>query len=604
MAYSEADIRRVVEATDLVALVGESVALKRVGRRYAGLCPFHAENTPSFSVNGPDGVYYCFGCHAKGDAITFVREHQRVGFAEAVELLAARAGIRLEVVEMQREVRDSRQRLYRAYDLMCQQYREDLDDPARGGRGRGYLLERGISLEAMKTFQLGYAHPSRSPQLQRLGLSSKEWVDGGLGYVAESGECVDHMRGRVIFPIRDGSGRVVAFGGRILPEELERLAGKAAKYKNSGDSPIYHKRRILFNLDKARSEIVKLDSVVVCEGYTDVIGLWQIGVRHVVATCGTAFSEEHLDVLRRFTRNVILMFDADKAGQNAAERLWEFEERYGMQLSVAVLEDGMDPADAARMNPEGVAEALKKVVPMTRFRLQRLVESQHTDTPEGRAATARAAIELIGRHPNPLVRSEYLAWIADVTGYSVGELWGQLRPRGRPRKGTPAQTVAESDRPSLEALRLLVHEPEEVGEVVVRELFRDPVHQRMAAMLAGVGSKPKGREKIDASGDEEVKELYYRLANNPSEMEGIDVVATLVIREAGYELGRTVREIKLKGAAGGFAEVAGNVSKVKLQLQALSADRSNLDICGQLISWLVERRQAALVVPIESGAGN
>ena len=156
-----------------------------------------------------------------------------------------------------------------------------------------------------------------------------------------------------------------------------------------------------------------------------------------MATCGTAFSEEHLDVLRRFTRNVVLMFDADKAGQNAAERLWEFEERYGMQLSVAVLEEGMDPADAARKDPEMVTAALAEVIPMTRFRLNRLVASHRTDSPEGRAAAAKAAVELIGRHPNPLVRSEYLAWIADVTGYAVGELWRQVRHREQPRGGGP-----------------------------------------------------------------------------------------------------------------------------------------------------------------------
>ena len=602
MAYSEADIRRVVETTDLVALVGESVALKRVGRRYSGLCPFHSENTPSFSVNGHDGVYYCFGCHAKGDAITFIRELHRVGFAEAVETLAARAGIQLEVVEVQREVRDSRQRLYAAYDLMCRRYRENLDDPARGVRGREYLLERGISLEAMKAFQIGYAHPSQSVQLQRLGLSSKEWEEGGLGYVAESGECGDHMRGRVIFPIRDSSGRVVAFGGRILPEELERLSGKAPKYKNSGDSPIYHKRRVLYNLDRARSEIVKLDSAVVCEGYTDVIGLWQMGVRNAVATCGTAFSEEHLDVLRRFTRNVVLMFDADKAGQNAAERLWEFEERYGMQLSVAVLEEGMDPADAARKDPEMVTAALAEVIPMTRFRLNRLVASHRTDSPEGRAAAAKAAVELIGRHPNPLVRSEYLAWIADVTGYAVGELWRQVRHREQPRGGGPVARASEGDRPSLEALRLLVHDPDEVGEVVVRELFRDPVNLRLAAILSGAGGKKKARELVDASGDEEVRELYYRLANAPSEMEGVDVVTTLVIREAGYELDRTVREIKLRGATGDLAELAGGISRIKLQLQELSSDRSNMEVLGQLISWLVERRRVVAGVSLDSGA--
>jgi DNA primase len=395
VGYSELDIRRVLDATDIVALVGSTVALKRVGRRYVGLCPFHQEHTGSFSVNGEDGVYYCFGCHAKGDAITFVRETQGVDFVEALEYLADRAHVVIEATQSAPADRNLKTRLYNGYERLAQWYQAQLLDPLRGEDARTYLSERGIGAEAIRAFGLGLSPSRVQLPIARLGIEPDDWEEGGFGYRDQHGSLVDHMRARITFPIRDTTGRVVGFGGRILPQELERLDGKAAKYKNSSESPIYRKRRTLYNLDRARSAIVDRGVVIVCEGYTDVIALDGIGIANVIATCGTAFSEEHLDVVRRFARRIILFFDADAAGQSATERLWAEEESRGVIFDVATLPDGLDPADAALRDPELVHEALRRAIPIMRFRLERLLGRGDLGSVEDRSRVAREALAFL-----------------------------------------------------------------------------------------------------------------------------------------------------------------------------------------------------------------
>ena len=286
-------------ATDIVALISEHSLLKKVGRRWSGLCPFHTEKTPSFSVNAEEGFYYCFGCQQSGDAITFVRAMDRLDFVEAVRFLADRAGITLH--EDQEAGRDHKRRseLLQAMERAVEWYHERLLRSPDAGPARDYLRSRGYDGDVVRQFRLGWAPDDWDALAQALKLPDKVMSDSGLGFVNRRGRVQDFFRGRILFPICDPTGRPVALGGRILPPS----AGQAPpdrpepKYKNSQESPIYSKRRTLYALNWAKKGIVAQGEVVVCEGYTDVIGCFQAGAPWAVATCGTALAEEHFTLL-------------------------------------------------------------------------------------------------------------------------------------------------------------------------------------------------------------------------------------------------------------------------------------------------------------------
>lgn len=315
MAIADADVRRVRDATDLVALVSETVALRRVGRRWVGLCPFHDERSPSFSVNPELGVYYCFGCHARGDAITFVREVQGLDFTEAVEQLARRAGLRIEHEAAGEPRASTRREALTVLEAQTTWYADQLAGPA-GERAREYLAARGISEDQIAKFRIGYAPPSRAASLAELGASAAIALEVGIRVRGQDGSLHDPMSGRIVFPIREVAGQVIAFGGRVVPPARDGVP----KYRNTQDTAYYHKRQVLYNLDRARSTFLRERRALVCEGYTDVIALDAAGVA-AVATCGTALTDDHLRILRRFAPQVVVLFDGDDAGQRAAEQV-------------------------------------------------------------------------------------------------------------------------------------------------------------------------------------------------------------------------------------------------------------------------------------------
>ncbi len=350
MGIPDEDIARVRAATDIVALIGEHAALKRQGRRWVGLCPFHGEKTPSFSVNAEDGFYYCFGCQAKGDAISFVRAMEHLDFVDAVRRLADRAGV--TITEDAEAGRDAHRRkaLMAAMEAAVEWYHQRLLTGADGGLARDYLRSRGYDSEVVRRFRLGWAPDEWDALSAALSLDGDLAEGTGLGFTNRRGRLQDAFRARVIFPICDPSGRPVALGGRVLPG-----AGDPAKYKNSRETPIYSKSRVLYGLNWAKDDVIRSGEVVVCEGYTDVIGFFEAGVPRAVATCGTALADDHFRLLRNFAKRVVLAYDADGAGQAAATRFYEWERRHEVDVAVADLPAGADPADLARRDPGGVA---------------------------------------------------------------------------------------------------------------------------------------------------------------------------------------------------------------------------------------------------------
>lgn len=626
-------------ATDLVALAGEHVALRRQGRRWVGRCPFHDDRTPSFSVNAEEGLYYCFGCQASGDAITFVRAVEHLDFVPAVERLADRAGIPLTPADGAEAERHSRRsRLLEAMEAAVAWYHQRLLTHEDAGPARDYLRSRGYDGATVRRFQLGWAPDGWDVLAQALKLPGDLLAESGLGFVNRLGRRQDAFRARIIFPIFDPGGRAVGLGGRILPPGPGRAgaplvaagaapaagvapapeAGQAPaegpgirgptgplrtgragwaepKYKNSQETAIYAKRRVLYGLNWAKTDVVATGEVVVCEGYTDVIGLFQAGVPRAVATCGTALAEEHFKLLRNFARRVVLAYDADSAGQAAAERFYEWERRHDLDIAVADLPGGTDPAELARGHPEALREAIGAARSFLAFRVGRVLEGSDLSTVEGRAKGAEAALAAVAEHPSPLVRDQYVMEVASRCRADPDQVRSLLtrllrRPGGGPPAPHPAPPGRQpgisgptaAGRPGLEGLRLAVHRPAEVADRLEEVLFEDPVQRAAFRALAASATLHQAITEAEP----EVAGLLTRLAVEQTEVDADDVIRQLVRASAE----RALTELQAGARAGeeSFAELAARVAWLRLGIEALTDPQASPDVTASLLTWLVE----------------
>ena len=577
MGIVEEDVARVRAATDFVQVASEHLALKRVGRRWVGLCPFHAEKTASFSVNAELGLYHCFGCQAKGDVITFVREVEHLDFVEAVERLASRAGIQLRYDEAREgKDRQRRSRLLDAMEAAVEWYHQRLLTSADAAPARGYLRSRGYDGDVVRAFRLGWAPSDWDALARALRLPDDVLRDTGLGIVNRRGRQQDNFRGRVMFPIFDAAGKAVAFGGRVLPGD------DGPKYKNSPETPIYSKSRTLYGLNWAKGEVVSSGEVVVCEGYTDVIGLAGVGVHRAVATCGTALADEHFRMLKNFARRIVLAYDADAAGQAAAERFYEWERRYEVDLFVAALPPGSDPGELARQDPEGLRDAVSGAKPFLGFRVDRVLAKGDFQTSHGRARVAEAAMEVIAEHPNELVRDQYLM---DVSGYCrVDSDWllglaGRRAGRGAgaPRRAAPAAPRRPPGGPELEALLLAVHRRDDVVGRLHPVLFSD---ERNAAVYEAVAAAASVHDAIAAS-DPGTADLLQRLAVEEVTADVDDVLSQLLRR--GVARAVATLEADARVAPEQALAVSAAIGWLKVTVE----DLPDPDAADRLVDWLV-----------------
>ena len=344
-AFSSESIERVRDAVDIAEVLAPYTELKRAGQRLQGLCPFHDERTPSFSVNPQDKLYYCFGCGEKGDVFTFLQEKEGLPFAEAVETLAERFGVEVEREQEDprlEEARKRRARLAELLDRTAAYYTKYLWESDEAEKAREYLLGRGLSEESLREFGVGFA-PNRWDTIvmrgQQGGFSQAELTAAGLVKKGQKGGWMDHFRARIMFPISDGRGRMQGFGGRATRKE------QRAKYVNSPDGELFHKSRTLYAIEKARGAMAKKGRAVVVEGYTDVIAAHQAGVEETVAVMGTAITPDQVKLLAAHTGEVVLALDADRAGREAMLRAQGVAAGKKVRLRVAAMPEGEDPAD-------------------------------------------------------------------------------------------------------------------------------------------------------------------------------------------------------------------------------------------------------------------
>ncbi|MEU7960022.1 MULTISPECIES: DNA primase [Micromonospora] len=509
------DIALVRERTSIAEVISDTVTLKSAGGgNLKGLCPFHDEKSPSFNVSPARNVFYCFGCGVGGDAIKFLMDAEHLTFVESVERLADRAGIQLRYVEgdqaapRARPQQGQKQRLVAAHAAAVEFYQAQLT--TAGARpAREFLARRGFDRAAAQRYGCGFAPDAwdlLTKHLRQQGFSHDELVTGGLSRPSRSGTLIDRFRRRLMWPIRDIAGDVIGFGARKLFDDDD-----GPKYLNTPETPIYKKSHVLYGIDQAKREIAKQGRVVVVEGYTDVMACHLAGVPTAVATCGTAFGADHIGVLRRLLLDtdavageVIFTFDGDAAGQKAALRAFEDDQRFVGRTFIAVSPDNMDPCDLRLAKGDlAIRDLVARREPLVDFALRHVINRYDLDTVDGRVEAMRRAAPLVAKIKDLEKRPEYVRKLAGDLGMEIepvqravlaaahapGEREATAPPRGRTRPAAPAVDSPES-MVEREALKLALQEPVLAGpmfDAVEAAEYRHPVHVAVRTAIAAAG---------------------------------------------------------------------------------------------------------------------
>ncbi|MFP4250527.1 MAG: DNA primase [Armatimonadota bacterium] len=403
---------------DIVEVIGEHVRLEKSGQRFKGLCPFHQEKTPSFNVDPERGFYHCFGCGEGGDIFSFVMKRDGLNFPEALRELARRAGVQIEDNPLATEKRRRRELLERANVIARDHFRQNLFEHPGAEAARRYIAGRGFSRAMIDRFELGFALDAWDDLLNTLaaeGINATVAEEAGLVKTSDRGGHYDTFRNRIIFPITDTTGRVIGFGGRTMDPE------NPAKYLNSPETPLFHKRRAVYALDVARDAVSATKRALIVEGYTDVVSLHQAGIENVVAGLGTALTTQQLELLGRYADEVVLVYDSDAAGARAALNNLEIVEGAEIAASLIVLPENTDPDEFVQENgPDAFRELLEDRISPIEYQL-RMIFAEHADRgPDGAANAAREAVDILLRVDDWPRRDEFISRAADM--------WGQGDP--------------------------------------------------------------------------------------------------------------------------------------------------------------------------------
>jgi DNA primase len=590
------DVALVRERTNIADVVAEYVTLKPAGGgNLKGLCPFHDEKTPSFHVAGTKGVYHCYGCGAGGDTIRFLMDLEHLSFVETVERLAVKAGIQLQYAEAgpaPTRPQGQRQRLVAANQAATDFYTDQLAS-AGAQAARQYLAERGFDRQAAQEYGCGFAPEgwdALTRHLQQKGFTRQELETAGLAKPARSGSLIDRFRRRLTWPIRDLTGEVIGFGARKLFEDDD-----GPKYLNTPETPLYKKSHVLYGIEKAKREIAKQGRAVIVEGYTDVMACHLAGVPTAVATCGTAFGEDHITVLRRLLMDtdayggeIIFTFDGDAAGQKAALRAFEDDQRFVAQTYVAIGPDNMDPCELRLAKGDvAVRDLVARRTPLLEFALQSHVERYNLDEAEGRVAALKVAAPLVARIKDRALRPEYTRKLAGLLGMEIDVVTRAVGSAGNGSRsssaggagGTRSAATGPGAAPAAEpapvpvqrrpadprglvereALKLALQEPVLAGpefDTVDETVYEQPVHAaiRLAIAAAGGASTAAGGpvwiEAVrQACDDLAAQALVVELAVEPlrvTDVPDLHYTHVQLCHLQLFALGRKIAEIKSK----------------------------------------------------------
>jgi DNA primase len=595
-------IDQVVATADIVEVVGQYTDLKKAGANFSGRCPFHEERTPSFSVNPVEKLYYCFGCGAGGNLIGFVMAKENMDFPEAVEYLADKYGIALDYDESSARgdaERHRRERLRALLEQATSYYERVLWESPAAASAREYLAERGLAEEVCRAFRVGYSLPGwerlRDGAVAK-GFSDQDLLDAGLVVPGRRGRPYDRFRGRIMFPLGDERGRTLGFGARTMGDEKP-------KYLNSPETPLYHKSEALFGLDKAKAAARREDRVYVVEGYTDVLALAQAGVANVVASMGTALTEQQLGRMARLTHTIYLCYDADAAGLGAMQRALKLGRRMNLALHVVRIPEGLDPADyvLSGAGGDGFRELAAHAETLLQFHVRLALASHDLDKPDGRARAFAQIREVLSEAATPMERDDELRYVADRLQLSAESVRYLLAGGGRPSPAGSGPAAAPGGGP--------VVAPGGAHELEVRFLagcLAQPGPGREA--LAGVDESffataetrlAHARVKARLAADDAGNILQHAENDGPGD-EGAEVFAEVVVRAGRERFTPTVVEelfLRLQEA-----QVSRLIARLKATMQSDDSGRQGEEL-ARLESVRRRLREALRALPVDEDTG-
>ena len=442
-------LEQIRSASDIVDVIGAALPLKRAGANFTALCPFHKEKSPSFNVNPHKQIFHCFGCHKGGDVFTFVREYENLSFVEAVKRLADRANIPLEFENQpgQQQARHLKDSLLQMHEQIAQRWQNALANDAAGQIARDYLAKRGVSEEAVKLFRLGYAPDAWDDTVnwaKSKGYELPIVEQGGLIIrKEESDRYYDRFRGRLMFPICDEQGRIIGFSGRVLSGDE-----KTAKYVNSPETPIFTKGKVFFGLDKSKRAILDAGFAIICEGQLDLIACYTAGVKNIVAPQGTAFTPDHARILKRYVDEVVLCFDSDSAGQNAAVRVLDSLLATGLAIRVATVPPSHDPDSFIKEHGgEAFRQLINKAEGFFDFYLNRLCTTNDIATDKGRLAVVKDMTEALHKTGSAVLLDTYAQKTALRLAVSPESVRAEFKKTAHTKVGSvePEERVPEPE---------------------------------------------------------------------------------------------------------------------------------------------------------------
>ncbi|MBI5452991.1 MAG: DNA primase [Deltaproteobacteria bacterium] len=513
MSIPKEKIDEVRERANIVQVISEYLPLTKRGQNHLGLCPFHSEKTPSFTVSETKGIYYCFGCNATGNVITFLMKRDGMSFPDAVRSLAKRYGI--TIPEVQRSGPDPRDLIYQALRASMEYFLRELKGPG-GDEAREYIKRRGFEGEIAQRFNLGYAPDlwdGLSGFLRKKGIADASALSSGVVIKKEKG-FYDRFRGRVIFPITDVRGRIVGFGGRSIN-------GKDPKYLNSPESQVFKKGETLYGFYQAKQQMASAGAIFV-EGYFDLLALHKHGFTNAVATMGTALTKEHLRLVKAYTNTVYALFDSDAAGRNASIRALDIAIDEEMDLRAVTLKGGKDPDEfLVKFGAEAMKEAIAKAEPLMEFFLKDLCGRLDLKTPAGKRKYLDSVVPMLSRIRNVAERGHYAAYVATVLNIPQESVYEALKiPRGTAEKSGRGTTDAVDPKGArlseLTVLKVMARHPELFSESVsvALESFSDPVLKKAGSIIAGSISQAKPLDAaslMDEADDEPTRTLIAGL---------------------------------------------------------------------------------------------
>lgn len=586
-------VDEVKQKTDIVSIIGERIELKKAGRNYKALCPFHSEKSPSFMVSSELQMYKCFGCQAGGDVFTFLEQYEGMEFAEALKYLADRVGVKL--VSFRSGEAGEKEKLYEINTWASKFYNYLLLGHRVGKPALNYLTkERGLTFDTIKTFQIGFS-PDVSDALVKFLVGKKKFNIRDIersGIISiRDGRSFDRFRGRIIFPLLDHRGNVVGFAGRILPW----IKGDLAKYINTPETPIYHKGNLLFGLNLTKDEIKKTSETVIVEGELDAISSWQAGIRNVAAIKGSALTEDQVRLISRFAKKLVLALDSDLAGDAAARRGVTIAQEAGLEVTVAKLTGSKDPDEAARKDPERYKKALKNAANVWDFIIESVFSRFDALTGEGKAKISREIVPTLVSISDKIVQAHYIEVVAKKLGIASESVYQEME------KTTTHGFISkqeEIEKPKLRGRRELLEEsflalafqsdPKILSEADIENLISTPLAKRIFEEYKSFSGRKDGfdpaefvhnlpSELVGGFSEMVLKDLE-EVAKNPEKLSSELILikkelTILDLKQKLTELGKETKELEdadkkeeLRKIQKKFAIISGKLSSLEQEL--------------------------------------